>query len=420
MKTKGVDKMLMNEQTKLNKHHYRIFALSWAGWVFDFYDLVLFTFLVSQLQSNLHFSAGMLSLCLGISLFATGFGGIIFGALGDKYGRKKVLQWTIIIYTIGTLLSAFSWNFYSLLIFRFITGLGVGGEWATGQTYINETFPDNLRAKFGAFMQSGAPVGVILASLVGGLVTPLIGWRMTFLISIIPAITVIFIRRYLEESDVWIQNKDKYVNKNILTEFKELITKEHRKIFLISLILCVFGMSAYWYTYSWLPTYLEQERGLALLSTTLGVILIQCGDFTGYVSFGFVAEKLGRRPAFTIYSFIMALGISMITIFWNQIQQVPDLLYVFMFLTGFGTGFFGGFGSLFSELFPTKIRNTAVGTVFNLARGAQFITPIIITTVAAYFDLSYGIAIAALFALLVGIWIWVFPETKGTSINDLN
>ena len=411
--------MLMNEQTKLNKHHYRIFALSWAGWVFDFYDLVLFTFLVTQLQSSLHFSAEMLSLCLGLSLFATGFGGIIFGALGDQYGRKKVLQWTIIIYSIGTLLCAFTWDFYSLLIFRFITGLGVGGEWATGQTYINETFPDNLRAKFGAFMQSGAPIGVILASIVGGLVTPIIGWRLTFLVSIIPALTVIFIRRYLDESDVWLQNKDKYVNKNILKEFRELIRAEHRKIFLISLVLCIFGMSAYWYTYSWLPTYLEQERGLALLGTTFGVIIIQMGDFTGYTTFGFVAEKLGRRPAFTIYSFIMALGISMITIFWNQIVQVPELLYVFMFLTGFGTGFFGGFGALFSELFPTKIRNTAVGTVFNLARGAQFITPVIITTVATYFDLSYGIAIAALFALLVGIWIWVFPETKGTSINDL-
>jgi len=411
--------MLMNEQTKLNKHHYRIFALSWAGWVFDFYDLVLFTFLVTQLQSSLHFSAEMLSLCLGLSLFATGFGGIIFGALGDQYGRKKVLQWTIIIYSIGTLLCAFTWDFYSLLIFRFITGLGVGGEWATGQTYINETFPDNLRAKFGAFMQSGAPIGVILASIVGGVVTPIIGWRLTFLVSIIPALTVIFIRRYLDESDVWLQNKDKYVNKNILKEFRELIRAEHRKIFLISLVLCIFGMSAYWYTYSWLPTYLEQERGLALLGTTFGVIIIQMGDFTGYTTFGFVAEKLGRRPAFTIYSFIMALGISMITIFWNQIVQVPELLYVFMFLTGSGTGFFGGFGALFSELFPTKIRNTAVGTVFNLARGAQFITPVIITTVATYFDLSYGIAIAALFALLVGIWIWVFPETKGTAINDL-
>ena len=412
--------MFLNEQTKLNKYHYRIFALSWAGWVFDFYDLVLFTFLIGQLQTSLNFSAEMLSVCLGISLFATGLGGIIFGALGDKYGRKKVLQWTIIVYSLGTLLSAFSWSFYSLVIFRFITGLGVGGEWATGQIYINESFPDNLRAKFGAFMQSGAPVGVILASIVGGIITPIIGWRLTFLISIVPALIVIFIRKYLKESDVWIENKDKYINKNIFEEFKQLVTKEHRKIFLLSLILCIFGMSAYWFAYSWLPTYLEQERGLALLSTTLGIVIIQCGDFLGYISFGFVAEKLGRRPAFTIYSFIMAISISMITICWNQIESIPNLIFIFMFLTGFGTGFFGGFGALFSELFPTKIRNTAVGTVFNLARGAQFITPIIITLVATCFDLSYGIAIAVIFALLVGIWIWTFPETKGIKINELN
>ena len=411
--------MLMNEQTKLEKDHYMIFGLSWAGWVFDFYDLVLFTFLISQLQSELNFSSEMLALCLGISLFATGFGGIIFGALGDKYGRKKVLQWTILIYSLGTLLSAVSWSFYSLVIFRFITGLGVGGEWATGQIYINETFPDKLRAKFGAFMQSGAPVGVILASIVGGIISPIIGWRLTFLVSIIPAIMVILIRKYLKESDVWLQNKDQYVNKNIFQEFKELLSKEHRKIFAISLILCIFGMSAYWYTYSWLPTYLTQERGLAAIGSTIGIIIIQCGDFLGYTSFGFVAEKLGRRPAFTIYSFIMALSISMITLCWNQINAVPDLIFVFMFLTGFGTGYFGGFGALFSELFPTKIRNTGVGTVFNLARGVQFITPVMITLVATYFDLSYGIAIAAIFALLVGIWIWAFPETKGTIINEL-
>ncbi len=412
--------MLMNEETELTKEHYKIFGLSWAGWVFDFYDLVLFTFLISEIQSSLHFTAEMLALCLGVSLFATGLGGIIFGALGDKYGRKTVLQWTIIVYSIGTLLSAFSWSFYSLVIFRFITGLGVGGEWATGQTYISETFPDKLRAKFGAFMQSGAPVGVILASLVGGLVSPIIGWRMTFLVSIIPAITVIFIRKYIKESDVWIENKDQYVNKNIYHEFKELLSQEYRKIFLISLVLCIFGMSAYWYTYSWLPTYLSDERGLAMIGTTIGIIIIQCGDFLGYTSFGFVSEKLGRRPAFTIYSFIMGISISMITLCWNQIASIPDLIFVFMFLTGFGTGFFGGFGALFSELFPTKIRNTAVGAVFNLARGIQFLTPVTITIVATYFDLSYGIAIASIFAILVGLWIWVFPETKGTVINELD
>lgn len=412
--------MLMNEETKLSKHHYRIFALSWAGWVFDFYDLVLFTFLISEIQASLNINATMLSICLGLSLFATGLGGIVFGALGDKYGRKKVLQWTILIYSIGTLLCAVSWNFYSLLIFRFITGLGVGGEWATGQIYISETFPDKLRAKFGAFMQSGAPVGVILASIVGGVVSPIIGWRLTFLISIIPAITVILIRRYLKESDVWLQNKDQYSKTNILQKFKELLTKEHRKIFLLSLVLCIFGMSAYWFTYSWLPTYLVKERGLTLIASTIGVVIIQLGDFTGYISFGYVSHKLGRRPAFTIYSFIMGLSITMITLCWSLIDKIPELVLVFMFLTGFGTGFFGGFGALFSELFPTKIRNTGVGTVFNLARGAQFITPVIITIVATYFDLSYGIAIAALFAFLCGIWIWTLPETKDVSINDLD
>ena len=412
--------MLMNEHEKLNRNHYMIFGLSWAGWVFDFYDLVLFTFLIAPIQASLGFSAEMLSLCLGISLFATGLGGIIFGALGDKYGRRKVLQWTIIIYSIGTCLCAFTWSFYSLVLFRFITGLGVGGEWATGQIYISETFPDNLRAKYGAFMQSGAPVGVILASIVGGLITPIIGWRYTFLVSIIPAIMVIFIRKYLKESDVWINNKDQYVNKNIIQEFKELISIEHRKIFLISLILCIFGMSAYWFTYSWLPTYLADERGFALIGSAIGVIIIQLGAFVGYTSFGYVAERLGRRPAFAIYSFIMAISIAMITVCWNLIVAIPSLLYIFMFLTGFGTGFFGGFGPLFSELFPTKIRNTGVGTVFNLARGIQFITPIIITLVATYFDLSYGIAIAAIFAFLVGVWIWVFPETKGTVLNELD
>ena len=179
-------------------------------------------------------------------------------------------------------------------------------------------------------------------------------------------------------------------------------------------------MSAYWYTYSWLPTYLTQERGLTMVGSTLGIILIQSGDFIGYTTFGFVAEKLGRRPAFTIYAFSMAFGISMITLCWNQITQIPDLIFVFMFMTGFGTGFFGGFGALFSELFPTKIRNTAVGTVFNLARGIQFVTPVIITIVATYFDLGFGIAIAAMFAFLCGVWIWVFPETKGTVLNELD
>jgi MFS family permease len=144
---------------------------------------------------------------LGASLAATAIGGVIFGILSDKYGRKSVLQWTILTYSIGTLLSGLATNLELLVVFRIITGLGVGGEWATGQTYVSETFPPRVRGRYGAFMQTGAPIGVALASVVGGFIAPEIGWRASFFISFLPALLVIFIRKHLPESDVWIARR---------------------------------------------------------------------------------------------------------------------------------------------------------------------------------------------------------------------
>jgi MFS family permease len=194
---------LLNEEVKLTRKHYSILFMSWAGWVFDFYDLILYTFLMGSIKKELNLTDVEISLVLGASLAATAIGGIVFGYLSDRFGRKKVLQWTILTYSLGTFLSGFSMNLWLLLIFRFITGLGVGGEWGTGQTYIGETFPAKVRGRFGAFMQTGAPIGIALASLVGGYITPMIGWRASFFISVLPAILVLFIRKNLQESDVW-------------------------------------------------------------------------------------------------------------------------------------------------------------------------------------------------------------------------
>jgi MFS family permease len=129
-----------------------------------------------------------------------------------------------------------------------------------------------------------------------------------------------------------------------------------------------------------------------------------------------VADKLGRRPAYSIYSVVMAVGLLMITLVWETIAAYPALILVFMFLVGFGTGMFGGYGPLFSELFPTTIRNTAMGAAFNLARGVQFFTPVAIAVIALSYGLAGGIFVAALFALLTGAWIWTFPETKGKKL----
>jgi MFS family permease len=416
--------MLLNEYSKLTKVHYQILFLSWAGWVFDFYDLILYTFLLIPIGQELHLNNVQLSYVLGSTLLATAIGGVLFGIFADRYGRKSALQWTILTYSVGTFLSGLSANLPMLIVFRIITGLGVGGEWATGQTYVCETFPPKMRGRFGAFMQTGAPLGIALASIVGGFITPTIGWRASFFVSLLPAILVIVIRKKLPESDVWSERKkiittatEKNVISNYANAFTSLFSKPYRKLFLLSLVLAIFDMSAYWFTYSWLPGYLHQERHFSLVKSAIWILVTQAGGFLGYMTFGFVADRLGRRPAYSIYSVLMAFGLVMITLVWNTISIYPSLILIFMFVVGFGTGMFGGYGPLFSEIFPTKIRSTAMGSAFNLARGIQFFTPVVIAVIAQTYGLSGGISLAALFALLTGVWIWTFPETKGKRLE---
>ena len=410
---------LLNESEKPGKLHFRILFISWAGWVFDFYDLILFSFLLLPIGKELHFSDLQLSYVMGTSLAATAIGGVIFGILSDKFGRKTMLQLTIITYSIGTFLCGISPTLFLLLLFRIITGLGVGGEWATGQTYIGETFPPKMRGRYGAIMQTGAPFGILLASVVGGFLTPVIGWRSCFFISILPALIVIYVRKNLPESDVWIkrQNLSLTISLKEKSKFLTLFSTPYRKLFIFSLILAVFDMSAYWFTYSWLPAYLNQSRHFTLTKSAVWMIITQLGGLLGYFSFGFAADKYGRRPTYSVYSVVMAVGLIMITLLWDSIIIYPLLILIFMFLVGFGTGMFSGYGPLFAELFPTEIRNTAMGSAFNLARGIQFFTPVIIAYIAIKYGLAGGISIAAVFALLTGIWIWVFHETKGKRIE---
>lgn len=417
---------LLNECEKPSKLHFKILMMSWAGWVFDFYDLILFSFLLIPIGQELHLSNIGLSYVLGASLAATALGGVIFGILSDRYGRKNVLQWTILTYSIGTFLCGFSFSIEVLLIFRIITGLGVGGEWATGQTYVGESFPPKVRGRYGAVMQTGAPFGIVLASIVGGFLAPEIGWRLCFFLSILPALLVVFIRKQLPESDVWLAREklareDKSGKENILiktqSKFLQLFSSVHRKMFSKSLLLAIFDMSAYWFTYSWLPGYLHQQRHFTMTKSASWMLVTQAGGLIGYLTFGIMADKIGRRPAYSFYSLIMAIGLIMITIMWDTVVVYPALILAFMLLVGFGTGMFSGYGPLFAELFPTSIRNTAMGSAFNLARGVQFFTPVIIAMIAEKYGLGGGISLAALFAILTGIWIWVFPETKGRKLE---
>ncbi len=279
-------------------------------------------------------------------------------------------------------------------------------------------------------MQTGAPVGIVLASLVGGFLAPAIGWRMCFFISVLPALLVVYIRKRLPESDVWLERKrliaaegeqpSEAIEYEHGNKFLLLFSGPYRKTFLKCLVLAVFDMSAYWFTYSWMPGYLHEQRQLTLTKSAAWMLVTQAGGFAGYLIFGMVADRLGRRPAFSIYSVIMSAGLVMITLMWEVVAVFPPVILSFMFLVGFGTGMFSGYGPLFAELFPTAIRSTAMGSAFNLARGVQFFTPVVITVIAQRYGLGGGISLAALFALLTGAWVWSLPETKGVKLAVLH
>jgi MFS family permease len=398
--------------------------MAWAGWLFDFYDLMLFSFLVIPIKKTLGLSDASLSLLLGSTLAATALGGICFGYLADRVGRKKVLSWTILIYSLGAFACGFARGAWWLLVFRIVTGLGVGGEWATGQTLVGETFPARMRARFAAVMQTGAPLGIALASIVGGFVEPAFarafgeewGWRSCFFLAVIPALLVVFIRRSMPESDVWTEHKRrvKVVQRGQLAHL--LGETRLRRLFALGLVLALTDMSAYWFTYTWLPKYLYDNLGFSMARSGVWMLVTQAGGLLGYLIFGLVADWKGRRVAYTGFSLIWGAGLLAVTWFWGVIAVWPWLTLVFMFAVGFGTGNFSGYGPIFSELFPTKVRSTAMGTAFNLARGVQFFTPLIITTIAGRYGLGGGISLAAFFAVFTGLWVWTLPETRGTCI----
>jgi len=414
----SVASRLLSEHERPSAVHYRILLLSWAGWVFDFYDLILYSFLLIPIGQELALSRLELSLVLGTSLAATAAGGVLFGFVSDRHGRRTVLQWTILTYSAGTFACGFAQGVGSLLVFRVLTGLGVGGEWAAGQTYVCESFPPGQRARHSAFMQTGAPVGIALASAVGGFLEPRIGWRACFFVSVLPALLVVAIRRTLPESDLWLADRSRALEgRGGESPLRALLSLEHRGLFARSLVLAIFTMSAYWFTYSWLPGYLQEERHFSLAKSAWWILVTQGGGLAGYASFGFAADGWGRRPAYSIYAVLMAVGLAMTTLFWDAVAGRPALVLAFMFLVGFGTGMFAGFGPLFAELFPTAIRNAAMGSAFNLARGVQFVTPIAIAVIAGRYGLAGGISLAALFALLAAAWIWTFPETRGRALG---
>ena len=328
---------------------------------------------------------------------------------------------TILVYSVGTLVSGLSLGFWSLLIARAVTGIGIGGEWAVAHALVGETVPPHVRGRYGSYLQSGSAFARFFASMMGNLAAPYIGWRAAFMVSALPALIVLFIRRQMPESDVWLQSVKTGVGRALgySQALGQMIGPALRTTTASALTVTTMNMAAYWFKTIWLPTYLHETRGLSLGEVAWLLLMDQTGSVVGYVLFGFASDRFGRRPSFTTFAVIKAVGLAMVTLGWSLAGGYTPTMFVFMFLVGIGEGNWGCIGPLLNEVFPTTVRAAALGIIYNTARGVQFLAPVIIGWVAVRTSFGAGIALAVPFSLLAGATVWLLPETKGVRLADV-
>ncbi len=392
--------------------------LCWLGWVFDFYDLILIAFLIPSIEESLHIGPEFGAWLLGIGLGASGLGGFLFGFLADRYGRKSILMVTVVLFSCGMLLTGLVQTPGQFLAARFITGLGLGGEWAVGHALIAESVPAGMRGRWSAFLQSGEPVGVAIAAIVGFVIAPHVGWRTVFMASSVTALLALAFRRFLSESPLWEAAPAKPMAARV-AELKPFLGK-YWPLMLLALVLAIFKLGTYWTCYTWLPRFIKESFGLAIGKSVLWILCGQLGQFLGMIAFGFIADKVGRKWAFTGFSLLTAAALLPLALYWNTLfQQQQTLFWSLMFLLGFGSGCTAGFGALLSEIFPTAQRTFAMGTVYNTARSVQIFAPVIVGYAVAGYGITGGLLVPTMLALGTAAWVWTLPERKGQSLETI-
>jgi MFS family permease len=390
------------------------------GWMLDAFDVMLYALVVSRIMVDLHMGKPVAGLLNTLTLLASGIGGLLFGFIADRIGRTRALMGSILTYSLCSFASGLSTSILMLAVFRFILGLGMGGEWNTGATLVAETWPDHLRARALALVQSSWAIGYALAAIVAGVMLRFTNWRYVFFVGILPALVTLWIQKDVQEPEMWRTRRSLGAQAvaNEIT-FIDLFSARFARSTLALLFMNLFGMFAWWGLFTWIPPYLslpveQGGRGFSVMNTTtLLVVLNLCGMFPGYAGYGWVADRLGRRPSFILYTVTAAALVPLYAMARN-----PTILMILGALVAFfGTGFFSGSGIIGSELFPTSVRARALGFTYNGARALSSIAPFVIGRIGEKHGLDAAFYLCGVMFLLSGVVATIIPETRGRSLQ---
>ena len=398
-----------------SKDQWKSFWSSYIGWMLDIMDLMLFAMIIVYAGKDLGFNKGMAGMIASATLIATAFGGLIFGFLADRIGRAKSMILSILCYSVGTALCGFSDSVAQLIAFRVLVGLGVGGEWSAGAALITETWPAKHRGKVMAVVQSAFATGYALAAIVAAIVLPIAGWRWVFAVGLLPALFGLWIRRHVKEPEIW-KNQTKRLT---FGETVGLLFGEYRRNTIIGLSFTAAAMCGYWGLFTWIPTFLalpvsEGGAGFSLVKSTLWVVIMQAGAVVGFITFGYIADAIGRKKAF-IWFF---LGAAVMVPLYTMVKSPTMLLVLGPVVAYLGSGFYSGFAPLFAELYPTTVRATAQGFIYNTGRATSALAPAMVGFLAGNYGVASALGMTSAFFVLAALLVAVFvKETKGVELD---
>jgi MFS family permease len=368
----------------------RTLLAAFLGYMLDSMDVMLYALVLGQVQREMHLSATMSGAMMSATLVAAALGGVSFGWFADRFGRVRALMSSVLLYSVATALCGFTQTAPQLMVCRVLLGLGMGGEWACGAALVAETWPAHKRGKALALVQSAWAVGYALGAAVVGLVMPRFGWRAVFFAGIVPALVSLWVRRGLREPEVWRQERTSEVR------FGQLFRGTFGYSMLVCATMNAAALFGWWGLFTWLPRYLsmptaEGGRGLSIVQTSGWTIVMQTGTFLGYIGFGFLADRFSRK-----YTYISFLLIAALLVPAFAFARNPDSLLVIGPLVGFfGTGYFAGFSVIASELFPTALRASAMGFVYNIGRVLSAAAPYLIGRVSEHSGLSSALCMTS-------------------------
>lgn len=393
----------------------RAFVAASLGWMLDSFDVMLYALVLAALLRDptlglTNATAGLLG---ASTLLAAAVGGVVFGVLADRLGRKRALMAAVLIYSVFTAACGLVQNVAQLAVCRILLGFGMGGEWATGVALVSETFPAKHRGKALSFVQSSWAIGYGLAALVNLIVMPVWGWRGVFFVGVLPALFTLWIRRKVEEPEMWRRSAPAERGR-----IGDLFTPGRARVTVFIILMnacCLFG---WWGLNSWVPAYLNlppERGGVGLSSATMSwfVIVMQVGMWFGYVSFGYIADAISRKRAYVLF----VLMASVLLPLYGVLREPLLLLLLGPFVAFFGTGYYSGFGAVIAELYPTAVRTTAAGVGYNVGRIASAAAPFTVGSLAD--TRGFGVAFAvmgAAFFLAALAWIGI-PNTENKELS---